>query len=143
MGEAVNLQPNLNEVRCTVLQDGSTVRLSVRRSPNSANVLEIVAAQENGDPLYPEMADRPHLKLSRAEMGTNANKWLPEHVHMLGAPRGNGLSNAFLDFATDVVGLNLVRADSLSPERDMARGPFDAWQARRAQGGQTQFAHCQ
>lgn len=134
--------PNLKAVRCTTLQDGSVVQISIRPVSGNINILEIVANKSDGSPLYPDMADSPHLVLKRTERGTDVNKWLPEHVHMLGAPRGNGLSTAFLDFSADIVGLDIVRPTSPSPDRDKARQPFDGWQERRAKGEKIIFAEC-
>lgn len=142
MNPVTDQQPNLDEVRCVNLHDGQSVRLSIRRISNNQRKLEVVATREDGEALYSEVGDHPHLALSRAESGTDTNRWLPDHVHMFGAKPENGLSAALLDFAVDVAGLNLVRSESPSPERDAARRHYDHWQNYRQRSQPTRFRKC-
>lgn len=101
-----------------------------------------MASHKDGSKLDYGLGSSPHLILVRTEMGTDVNEWFADHVAMLGAPLDNGLQTAFLDFAVDIVGLNVVRPTSPSPDRDKARRPFDKWQERRANGEKTIFTEC-
>jgi hypothetical protein len=121
--------PNINEIRCVTLRDGFIVRISAELV--TVNRLIIIASYEDGEMLDYGIGASPHLSLSRSQMGTNINSWIPEHVYMLGAQHNNGLSTALLDFAADVVNLNLVLPNALNPAMNEAQEWFNQWQERR------------